>query len=257
MPIFVGGGGGGGAGSASDYFNDVRRGLVPGASAEVVIGNNESVGTSVESVWEEGGIYVFPAAAVQMTLSSDDADDTAAGTGARTVLLSYLDGSYVEQTEIITLNGTTAVNTVATDILRIRSLIVVTAGSSLENEGTVYVGTGSITAGKPANVFGLIEATENSSHMGFYTVPEGKNAFIVLVQGSVETGKFVHTDLVSRVEGGLFLVTGSLVIPAAAINFPSLLGSAFPEHTDLDYRVEADNGTADVHITTEYLLIDN
>ncbi len=45
---------------------------------------------------------------------SSSANDTSAWSGARTIKIFGLDASGVEQTEMITLNGTTAVDSVGT-----------------------------------------------------------------------------------------------------------------------------------------------
>jgi len=52
----------------------------------------------------------------QMTIVSDDSQDTSAWTWARTVHVHYLDAAWAEQMEIVTMNWTTWVDTVATDI---------------------------------------------------------------------------------------------------------------------------------------------
>jgi hypothetical protein len=89
--------------------------------------------------------YNEQSSAAQRSVASSDADDTAAGTGARTIRITYYDGSGAGPfTEDITLNGTTAVNTAATDIRFVESIEVLTAGASGANEGTItlYVSTG-------------------------------------------------------------------------------------------------------------------
>lgn len=243
-------------GPNSDYLTEVRKGNIPGASSFSIVGANLTVPTSQETVWKEGGLYVFPSSGVQMSLSSSDTNDTSAGTGARTVLVTYLDASFVEQTEVVTLNGQTGVNTVATDLFRIQRIVVLTAGSGNANAGIIYIGTGSITVGKPDVVFGLVAIGDNISMHGFFTVPDGVTAFIMLVLGSVETGKFAQTVLLTRAEGGLFIVSGDLDLTSQAQSFPSRVGEGFIAHTDMEYRAVADTGTANVKITTELLLIE-
>lgn len=81
----------------------------------------------------------------QRSMASSSANDTSAGTGARTVEITYYDSSgNGPYTETITLNGTTAVNTVATNICYIESMTVMTAGTRGTNAGkiTLYVSTG-------------------------------------------------------------------------------------------------------------------
>ena len=92
-------------------------------------------------------VYTEPASAAQRSISSSSALDTAAGTGARTVLIRYYNnlgmGPYEET---VILNGTTPVNTVATDIRFIEFLYCPTVGSTGNNQGTITL-FGSIAGG--------------------------------------------------------------------------------------------------------------
>jgi hypothetical protein len=82
--------------------------------------------------------YTEPASNAQRSMSSSSANDTAAGTGARTVEITYYTNTGTGPfTETITLNGTTAVNTVATDIRFIEEMDVRTVGSGGANAGTI------------------------------------------------------------------------------------------------------------------------
>jgi len=83
-------------------------------------------------------VYTEPVSAAQRSVSSSSASDAAAGTGARTLRITYYDGAGAGPlTEDITLNGTTAVNTVATNIRFIESIAVLTVGSGGANVGTI------------------------------------------------------------------------------------------------------------------------
>jgi hypothetical protein len=81
----------------------------------------------------------------QRSIASASTNDTAAGTGARTVKIEYLDQTGAGPfTETVTLNGTTYVNTVATNICFIEQITVLTAGSTGSNVGilTLKAATG-------------------------------------------------------------------------------------------------------------------
>ncbi len=73
----------------------------------------------------------------QRSVNSTSASDTSAGTGARTVTINYLDTSFVAHSETVTLNGTTAVNTVGTNIAFIENIVVASVGSGGGNVGTI------------------------------------------------------------------------------------------------------------------------
>jgi hypothetical protein len=122
----------------------------------------------------------------QRSISSASANDAAAGTGARKVVIVYYksDG-YGPFTEIVTMNGVTPVNTVATDICFIEEMYVYTAGSLGTNAGviTLFVGTagGGGTLGQLG--FGnLVAATGDGNTLwAHHHIPPGKTASLATV----------------------------------------------------------------------------
>lgn len=122
-----------------------------------------------------------------LTITFDDSVDngedflfsavSGGGTGARTVLLTGYDADYNEQSEIITLNGQTAVETVNKYIL-VRELEVLIAGTGLTNAGTIYAGVGTVASGVPATKYLGITAGVATTRTGFYLVPAGHKMII-------------------------------------------------------------------------------
>lgn len=141
------------------------------------LGHNGAVGTSLVEIWSQATSYSFPSSASTMKVSSDNANDTSAGTGARTVEIVGLDANWNEVNETITLNGTTAVNTV-NSYIRINEMLVKSAGSGGKNAGALYTGIGTVTAGVPATIYSVCEIGENASMQAIYSVPDGYDAFI-------------------------------------------------------------------------------
>src|SRR5210317_2657610 len=125
--------------------------LSPSYKQVYKFGQNAVVGNSMETIWQQGGLYSYPPSASTTTVSSSNANDTSAGTGARTVQIVGLDGDYNEISETIILNGQTAVTT-TNSFLRVNRGVVLTAGSGGVNAGIIYVGTGTVTLGVPANI---------------------------------------------------------------------------------------------------------
>ena len=106
-------------GIAADFY--------PGMSEVSQFGHNPDVGTAFETLWLEGGIYVYVSVETTMTISSADVNDAAGDAGARTVHIEGLDGSYNQIREDVALNGQNGV-TLAHKYLRIHSITVLTAG---------------------------------------------------------------------------------------------------------------------------------
>jgi hypothetical protein len=164
----------------------VARGQISWHKSVTVFGYNPDVDTSRVTVWPYTGIIPLPAVALQMKVSSSSANDTANGTGARTVYVAGLDANHNEIEEIVTLSGQTAVLTTQS-FLHINNAYVATAGSGLSAAGDIYFGTGTVTAGVPATVYDLIKFDYNQRITGSYTIPAGYTAY--LSQGLFSAGQ--------------------------------------------------------------------
>ena len=115
-------------GTSEPFELQVARGQIAYHKPLFKFGNNPTVGDSTETIWSQGGLYSYLSAATVLKVSSSSANDTSAGTGARTVQLYGLDADYNEINEAVTLNGQTAVNT-TNEFLRINRMIVRSAGT--------------------------------------------------------------------------------------------------------------------------------
>lgn len=176
----------------------VARGQITFHQSVTIFGYNDDVDTSLETVWPQGGILPYLSSASVLSVSSDSANDTSGGTGARTVKIEGLDGNHNLISEIVTLNGQTAVST-TNQYLHINGLYVLTAGSLNSAAGNIYFGTGTVTLGVPANIYDVIKYDYNTRLTGSYTVPAGYTAY--LTQGLFSSGQ----------AGGSNAVTGRLV----------------------------------------------
>ena len=97
-----------------DFYLAVAKGDFTGYSNVSKFGYNPTVGSSdYESIWEGSNAYPWMSAADQLEVLSSSANDTSAGTGARTVELQGLDSSWNLLTETVTMNGTSAVTTLS------------------------------------------------------------------------------------------------------------------------------------------------
>jgi hypothetical protein len=164
----------------------VSRGQITWHESVTIFGYNSDVDQVMETVWPYGGLLAFPSAALQLKVSSDNANDTANGTGARTVFLSGLDAGHNTISETIALSGQTAVTTVKS-YLHVNQCYVATAGTSDGAEGTIYFGTGTVTAGVPATVYDVIQYDYNTRITGSYTIPAGYTGYVS--QGLFSSGQ--------------------------------------------------------------------
>jgi hypothetical protein len=163
-------------GTYEPFELQVARGQITGHQSEFQFGQATAV-TTQQTLWPGTGTYAFPSAATVMKISSGSANDTSAGTGARTVRITGLDASYNVITEDVSLNGQTAVNT-TNSYLRINDFSVLTAGSGNTAAGIIYAGTGTVTTGVPATVYSQISTGYNRQSQGIYTIPAGYTAYV-------------------------------------------------------------------------------
>lgn len=185
-------------GKTEPFQLQVARGQIAWHRSVVVFGFNGDVDSNPETIWPGGGVLAFPSAALQMTVSSSSANDTSSGTGARTIYISGLDANYNEVSETITLNGQTAVTTV-NSYIHINEAYVATAGSGNSAAGSIYIGTGVVTAGVPATVYDIIAFDYNRRITGSYTIPAGYTGYVS--EGLFSAGQ----------SGGSNAVTGRLM----------------------------------------------
>jgi len=173
-------------GTFEPFGLQVSRNQIQGHTPIIVFGYNPDVDTSEESVWPDGGTIPHPTSASVLKISSSSANDTSAGTGARTVFIEGLDGNYNVVSETVILNGQTAVNT-TNSYLYVNSFYVTSAGSGGENAGNINAGTGTVTAGVPAILYDIIASGYNNRTTGHYCVPAGYTGY--LIQGVFSSGQ--------------------------------------------------------------------
>lgn len=131
--------------------------------------------------------YTEPSAGAQRSMASANANDTSAGTGARTVRITYytLSAGTVAGPfeETITLNGTTPVNTVATDICYIEKMEVMTVGSGNVNAGiiTLYASTG----GGGGTVWTIATGANRTQGAHHYVI-SGETCFVTTFSGGIK-----------------------------------------------------------------------
>ena len=238
-------------GTSEPFELQVKRGQVAWHYAIFKFGFNPDVDDSLETVWAEGGLYSYLSAATQLTVSSSSANDTSAGTGARTVTLSGLDSNYAEISETVTLNGQTAVTT-TNSYLRINRMIVNTAGTGGQNAGVIYVGTGTVTAGVPANKYATVAVGDNQSLMALWTVPANYTAYLLqkdITAATAQNNKYATIHLAARPFGEVFQVKDKHVIDNGVLHQEYSLPLKFEEKTDLEVRCIGDSAAADIAVS--------
>lgn len=218
-------------GSYEPFGLQVSRGQIQGHSTVIVFGYNADVDTSEESIWPDGGTVPHPTVASVLEISSTSANDTSAGTGARTVYIGGLDGDYSVVSEIVTLNGQTAVNT-TNSYLYVNEFYVVTVGSAGHNEGAINAGTGVVTAGVPAVLYDLIGATYNNRTTAHYCVPAGYTGYMtsgIITSGQASGSTSVTAFLKQHGPDGLLRVGAVSTLNNGSVQYDFAMPYPIPE----------------------------
>lgn len=200
--------------TTEDFGLQVSRGQIRGHRPIHIFGFNPDIDSGVEeTVWTFGGIYTHLSAKSKLKISSGNNNDSAAGTGARTVLVQGINGTGEEQIELVTLNGQTGTETV-NEYTEVNFLTVMSVGSGGSNAGQIYAGTGNLTSGVPQTVIGHIPVGQNQSQTGHYTVPKGYTAY--LKHGNMSTGTTTNGYVIGRLKTK---DTNNVIRTAAIVTF--------------------------------------
>jgi hypothetical protein len=176
---------------AQDYLDALAEGDIPNHATWNKIGFRDASTSGVEvavSPQLSATEYIFPTSAQHMHVVSSSIEDDpavivtgAVGTGAHTITIYYLDGSYNEKSTLVTLNGQGVVSTAdgtpaATDIFRIQNVRVTTVG-------TGYASAGNITIKNHAETetYGYIRAGKTRQRQMIWTVPLGKTLYVTQI----------------------------------------------------------------------------
>jgi len=149
-------------------------GIISGKTVKVM-GYNPAVATSEEHLNDASGTFNEITAATPVKVASANAADASAGTGARTVRLFGLDGSYKLTYETLAMNGQTPVTSL-NSFLAIFGIEVETAGSGGKNAGIIYVADddATFTSGVPGSlIFAQMPAGFNLALSGNFIIPAG------------------------------------------------------------------------------------
>ncbi len=168
-----------------DFILEIGRGKVAGHSIMSAMGEWEGGSVQIDGEdccrWDDvSGPMRLPtpdAAGEQMTLVSSHAQDVdTTGTGVRQVKLHYLDDTGAEQTELVDMDGTTPVDTTATDIRFVNDMYSTEVGSNGVAEGniSIYKKGGSIAN----DLYQLIARGGNKSLVPHRMVPLGKTLYL-------------------------------------------------------------------------------
>lgn len=214
-------------------------------------GNMTAGGTS--EILVSSRAYVEQSSQAQRSVQSTSANDTNGGSGAQSVRVTYLDSNYTLKTEDLLLNGTTKVNTIATDIRFIERFEVI--------KGTACVGAVKLmdgTGGGAVEFCGISAGTTEAFFCHHY-VPAGYSATLTKWGAVVDLNCNFKLKGQARFDGNLVdtvvdldNLTGLGILTAGRLSFERNTYIRFGEKTYI--RVTAVPGVANLITRTWFDL---
>ena len=136
--------------------------------------DNATIGTSFETISNTDADQVLPViVGADLDVVSASAADDDGSTGATSVTVTYLDDSFNQATEVITMNGTTEVEMTEQNISFIQKAEVTTSGTGLAAAGAITIAdvTGS-------GVHAVIDAGQKESGNCTWKIPAGHTGYV-------------------------------------------------------------------------------
>jgi len=223
-------------------------------------GFNPDINGTEETIWNQGGNYVWPTSAAVRYVSSSSTDDASGGTGANSIRIFGLDADYNLIQEDITLTGQTQKVT-QNSYLRIYRAYVTLSGSTGTAQGTIYIADSGASSGVPDNaVYGNL-GSSNQTLLGLYTVPAGYTLYLddinftasVSQANTYITCKFNVRDFGSNTfRSAVYIVlqSGTYI---DKFHYPLRI----PEKTDLEARAFSSSNNNPVSVSWQGVLIKN
>lgn len=182
---------------------EVARGNVPNTAAKHQFGSAIDITTSYTPV-TTNQVYMTKQVAGAVSLrikAGGNANDTAAGSGAREVTLVGLDETGAEVTKTVATAGASASSATTATFIRLYDAYVSSSGAyGLPGTGAHSAAITIEDSGGTAD-WAVISATgypHGKSHIGCYSVPLGKQAFITHYQLTMDGNKPVDFILITR-----------------------------------------------------------
>jgi hypothetical protein len=253
------------SGTPAVFLLEVAKGNIPGHSLVHKFGHG-AVGTSFVPV-TSSLVYTTPVAAIALEVISNDADDTAAGSGAQevTIIGLTLDGTEISQ--VVELNGTTAVP-IPTSLFRLyrwyvsRSGVYASPGAG-SHEGILTIRVAS--AGATWSTILFAPFPHGQSQIGWYTIPAGHRGYLLSQFIKVDSVKvadilMLHRsnadDVATPFAGAFRLISEFTGIAGNGVVLQPLSPTnGFVEFTDIGFVAKVASATADVSVDFELLLI--
>lgn len=226
----------------------VSRNQIPYHKRVFKFGFNSDVDGTEETIWDAGGIYVYPSSAIAMTATTTAG--TASDDNGVLVTIEGLDTDYNEVSEEVTLAGAGTATTTQTFLRVYRAFV----SGSQEPTGSINIANGGTT-------YARITLGENQTLMALWTVPAGYTAYINninIATGTANANQYITASFISREINKVFRTQlkqsiGRNGVADFVIEYPL----PFDEKTDLEVRAKSSGSNDLVSADFSILYIKN
>ena len=232
----------GGVGSYP-YYLQVSRGLIPGHKRLLKFGYNGEIQNIEETIWDVGGLYVYPSSAVAMTATSSSG---ATDSGIE-VTIQGVDTNYNELSETVTLNASGTATTTGS-FLRVYRAFVASGTAS----------AGNITIANGGTTYAYIAVAEQQSLMSLWPVPAGYTAYLFQIDTTaftVQNNKVATIRMLTREFNGVFRTQSKFDLFEGSYHLDIICPQPIPAKTDIEFRGIADSSNADLRVAASFDII--
>jgi len=241
----------------------VAKGEIPGHSVMSKFGQNDSLTTDYQDVWDNGGDYTYPDDGVAdiTHIFSTDAGDT-----TQTIEVQGLtsDGTLLIQN--VALNGTTGVELaiLGTPLWRVFRLKNITASVNGEVEDDELAGDVILTDGLIGGTrYAKMAQGNNQTLMALYTIPLGYTGYLLYGTNSLagtSRGYAVSGRLTMRQYGMVFQLKKTFGLHSDGTSFVHMehkLPAKIPAKTDIRVSAISSTGSGVINTTFDILLVED
>ena len=254
---------------------ELSRRQITGQRTFFFFGFNNDIGAGWEDINSQGADYTWLESGVYLGVSSSDAADTSAGLGVQQVELHGLSTTGEDQDEVITMDGTTEVQSslIYRRVNKLHSENVGTYGGSHKGDVTLRVDSGGAKTGSILALMIGIEGSVDTSVQyglgeagaGHYSIPLGKVAYLIGGEVYVNTTGVKTADIVLYERDGLLTDAAPFearrvlwdaveVQGTIPITFKSFI--KIKALSDIWFRAQASTGGTKIQVQLEFFLVD-
>jgi hypothetical protein len=243
-----------------DYGLQVAKGDIAGEASFNQRGRRAGVSTGgfddITALAATAYPFLQAAAAVRIR-AGGNANDTAAGTGARSVLIEGLDNNLNQASETIVTAGAAASALTTTTWWRINNVSVVDVGTY---QGTAAADIQIETAA--GVILSLVSAFADVSQLGIISVPAGKDCYIKGVDINVASSKTAQVRFVCRER--LDVIAAPMAPRILLKQWEELQGEIkqnfqsyirVPAKSDIWFQAQSNTSAADIDVEMEGVFV--